>query len=186
MKNKVFKISLKLVTAIIIFSLLILNVTGQIKYERTVSSKFKPFKLEDGTAAYLKYNKHEKKVLIYTLDETLWKEIELPLPDNHFLDEIKSISVNTFNEDDSVELVYSCAVYKYHGSYEDPERDYPQIEFTLNVISESGHPLLVVENSNEMEIISSDGKKKMLIYKHNGSGFGDNIETLVFSLKGEK
>lgn len=155
---------------------------SQIEYEGTIDSKFKTFLLDDGSLKYVKYNKKEEKILIYNLNNSLWKTVKLPLPQFHLLDEIKHISIKTLNNDNQVELIYTCIIYDLHN--EDIVEDGIEIlEFTLNIINENGETLLKVSNSNEIEIIESGGKKKLLIYKHVGEHFSGKDKTLVYSLK---
>lgn len=155
---------------------------SQINYEGKIDSKYKSIQLDDGSYKYVKYDKKEQVISIYNLDNTIWRTVRLPLPKNHFLDEIKLISQTTFNKDEKVELVYSCVEYLAPENYEDPSEPFVSINFTLNVISETGESLLKVDNSNEMEIIHAKGQNKMLIYKHVGGSFNNNDETLIYNL----
>lgn len=155
---------------------------AQINYEGTVDSKYKTVQLENGHSKYLKYNKELQKVLIYNLDNTLWKTVKLPLPEHHVLDEIKHISQYTFNKDELVEIVYSCVEYTPNPGYEDPNEPFVNIEFTLNIINEKGEHILKVRDSNEMEIINSEGQKKLLIYKHIGKDINAHDQTIIYSL----
>ncbi|RZT91304.1 hypothetical protein EV201_3118 [Ancylomarina subtilis] len=171
-------------TAITVLLVLFFCFTGfsQIKYEGKMDSKYKSIKLEDGSFKYVKYDKKNQTIYIYNLNNTLWKKVKLPLPENHFLDEVKLISQKTFNKDEEVELVYSCVEYTMSDNYEDPAEEYFKINFTLNVITESGESLLRVENSNEMEIITTEGGVKMLVYKHVSERFNNGDETLIYNL----
>jgi hypothetical protein len=171
--------TLSIITSLIL--VISVNLHAQLKYEGKVDSRYKTVQLDDGTYKYLKYNKEDKKVLIFNLDNSLWRTISLPLPENHLLDEIKNISVNTFNDDEFVELIYSCVVYSMPDNMEDPEIGYVQIEFTLNIINEEGKLILSVPGSNEMEILESDSVKKLLIYKHVGKHFSNEEETIIYS-----
>lgn len=155
---------------------------SQLKYEGKLDAKYKSMELEDGTLKFVKYNKKEQKVLILNSDYSHWRTIKLPLPKQHLLDEIKYISQRTFNNDDSVELVYSCLVYSLYDDYENPENENVKIDFTLNIINESGEIILKVPDSNDMEIINLNGIKKLLIYKHPSKQFDENGETLIYTL----
>ncbi|MDE5417616.1 hypothetical protein L3049_06305 [Labilibaculum sp. DW002] len=154
----------------------------QIKYEGKINSKYKSIKLDDGSIKYVKYDKKNQTIFIHNIDNSLWRSVKLPLPKNHLLDEIKLISQTTFNKDEKVELVYSCVEYLAPENYEDPSESFVSINFTLNVITETGESLLKVDNSNEMEIIHTKGQTKMLIYKHVGESFNNNDETLIYNL----
>ena len=174
---------MKPVLQISIFFLLITSqLYSQLKYEGAVDSRYKTFQLDDGSLKYVKYNKKEEKVQIYKLNDSLWKTIKLPLPNNHLLEEIKHISIKTINDDDHLELIYSCVIYDMEN--ENIVEDGIEIlQFTLNIINENGEIILKVPNSNEMEIIESNGKKKLLVYKHIGQHFSSKDQTLVYSLK---
>ncbi|MDF1546734.1 MAG: hypothetical protein P1P88_02855 [Bacteroidales bacterium] len=171
-------------THVIILGLIFLissQLHAQLKYEGTIDARYKTIQLDDGSFKYVKYNQKEQKVFIYNLDNTIWRTIKLPLPKDHLLDEIKHISQHAFNKDDEVELVYSCVVYHISDNIEDTEKDNVIVRFTLNIINESGEQLLKVHDSNEMEIIDSQGQKKLLIYKHLGKHFNGKDETLIYS-----
>ena len=160
---------------------------SQIKYEGTVMAIFKTFQLEDGTVKYIRYNKDLKRLLIYNLDHTLWRNIDLPLSKDHELDEIRNISIHTFNKDDLVEVAYSC--YAYHlsdNNYNSSDGSVDSLEFTINIINEKGKSLLQVPGANNLKIIQSQGVKKMLIYKQLGKGFGREDENMVYSLPPDK
>lgn len=156
---------------------------AQLVQDETVDGKFKTFQLENGEVKYVKYDKKAEIINIYNLDQSLWKSVKLPLPKGHFLDEIKLISTHTFNSDDSVEILYSCVIYDedyYNAAATLNMGDH--IHFTLNIINENGKSLLKVPDSNDYEIIDSNGKKKLFVYKHISSGSRSKEQTLVYSL----
>jgi hypothetical protein len=154
---------------------------AQLKYEGSVKSIYKTIQLDDGSFKYMKYNKENNEVLIYSLDKSLWRTVKLPLPKHHELDEIKHLSIYTFNKDEYVELVYSCAVYSIQDNLEDPEKDILNVHFTINIINELGEKILIVPNSSEIEFIDSNGKKSLFIYKNVGKLFSDKNVTLIYS-----
>jgi hypothetical protein len=166
---------------LLLFVLLSVNSFAQLKFEGTVNSKYKTFQLEDGSFKYVLYTKEDELLQIFNLDNTLWRTVKIPLPRNHVLDELKHISVHTFNQDDLVELIYSCAEYSSNSEYENPNEPFLLVDFTLNIINELGETMLKIKNSNEMEIIDSEGEKKLIIYKHIGTGIKAKDETLIYS-----
>lgn len=157
------------------------NVMAQLKLEGKADFKYKTIQLDNGTHKYLNYNQKEQSVLIYNLDNTVWRTITLPLPKNHYLDEIKHISQYIFNKDGLLELIYTCAELEFDDNYENAEHEYDQVNFTLNVINEAGQQLLKIPNSNSMELIISDTERKLLIYKHIEKHFKGKYETLVYT-----
>lgn len=171
---------------IISIGLLLMVSTGfsQLVQEEVVEGRFKTFQLDNGEAKYLRYDKKAEIISIYNLDHSVWKTVKLPLPKGHLLDEIKLVSTKTFNNDEAVEILYSCVVYDYSKfNYEDPtisEDDY--VSFTLNIIDENGKTLLKEDHSNNYEIIESNGKKKLLVYKHLSKGFTTKSQTVVYSI----
>lgn len=155
---------------------------AQIEYEGTINSKYKSIQLDDGSFKYVKYDKKKQTIFIFNMDNTLWRKVQLPLPENHQLDEVKNISQHIFNKNDEVEIVYSCVVYTPPKNYEDPSEGFGSMSFTLNVITEKGESLLKVDNSNEMEIIHTNKLSKMLVYRHIGQGYSSSDETLIYNL----
>ena len=152
---------------------------SQVKQEGVINGKYKTFLLDNGDVKYVKYNKKETTLFIYNLDNSLWKTVKLSLPKNHLLDEVKQISIKTFNKDTLAEIVYSCVVYDYLS---DGDGFSVKTSFTLNIINETGDILLKVPGSNSFDIIESKGAKKLLVYKHFGEGFDEQDKTIVYSL----
>ncbi len=155
---------------------------SQLALEGTFNDRFKTIQLDNGEIKYLKYNTEEQMVYIHNLDQSEWKKVRVPLPKEHLLDEIKSISQTTINKDTLIELIYSCVEYKRVINSDNPEIKDLKIQFTLNIINENGDMILKVSDSNEMEILGKEGKQKLLIYKHIGEGMDNKGQTLVYSL----
>jgi hypothetical protein len=168
-------------TVVIAFSTLQVLGFGQIKYEGTHDDGFKPFQLDNGEFKYARYDKSKQLVTVYNLDHSQWKTVMLPMPEEHYLDEIKSISEKTFNSDTLIELVYSCVEHHSNNNLESTS-DYVDIRFTLYIINEAGEMILKVDDSNDMRIIESNGNRKLLIYKHIGQGSNRTGEMDVYSL----
>ncbi|RKZ99549.1 MAG: hypothetical protein DRQ42_07510 [Gammaproteobacteria bacterium] len=155
---------------------------GQIIYEGTHDESFKTFQMDNGDIKYTKYNKSEQTVSVYNLDHSIWKTIHLPIPKEHTLDEIKSISQNVFNSDTLMELAYSCVEYHITNNLEGTNGNYVDIQFTLNIINEKGEMILKADNSNDLNIVESNGIRKLLIYKHVGQGFETSGQIEVYSI----
>lgn len=155
---------------------------SQIVYEGTHDDGFKTFQMDNGEIKYTKYSKLDQTVSVYNLDHTIWKKVQLPIPKQHTLDDIKSISQNTFNSDTLMELVYSCVEYDTSSELEDAKSNYVEINFTLNIINENGELILKVQDSNDIKILESNGIRKLLVYKHVGQGFKRTGQIEVYSL----
>ena len=169
---------------IIILVFVLINITGysQLIYEGTFNDKFKTIQLDNGEIKFLKYNKEEQLVYIYNLDQTEWKKVRIPLPEEHLLDEIKSVTQTTFNKDTLVEMVYSCVEYQRISRQENSEITDLKIQFTLNIINEKGAMILKVPDSNDLEIFDKNGERSLLIYKHQVKGLDNLGQVLVYSL----
>ena len=172
---------LKSLLFIVAFATLQFSSFGQVKYEGTHDDGFKSFHLDNGEFKYARYDKSRQSVTVYNLDHSKWKTVMLPLPKEHYLDEIKSISEKTFNSDTLIELVYSCVEYHSNNNLE-ATSEYVDIRFTLYIINEVGEMILKVEDSNDMKIIESNGNRKLLIYKHIGQGANRTGQIDVYSL----
>lgn len=170
-------------TIIISFTIYIvisISALAQLSYEGKTDSRYKIFQLEDGSLKYTMYDKKQKHILIYNLDHTLWRTVEIPLPKWHFFEEIKHISQFTLNQDELVEVIYSCSVYGSTLNEEDPEGEF-LYDNTLNVINDLGETILKVEGASEMKILEANNKSRLLVFKHTGKSDHRKRETLVFS-----
>lgn len=165
-----------------LFSLIHISGLSQIIYEGTHDDGYKTFQLDNGEIIYAEYKKSEQSISIYNLDHSKWKTVSIPLPKDHFLDEIKHISLTEFNADTLIELVYSCVEYNSKHELEGSSESYVDLSFTLNIINENGELILKVPDSNDMKIVESNGVKKLLIYKHVGQGFKQSGQIEVYSL----
>jgi len=176
-------------TIMLLFSLTLLvsfQAYSQLEFEGVIKSNFKTIQLEDGEIKYYNFNNKSQEIKFYNLDNSLWKTIQLSLDKNHFFEEILMVSQNTINTDKGIEIIYTCIEYNYTQYEEDLQIEDNRIEFTLNIINESGQKLLSVPNSQSFNFASSNGKNKLLIYKNIGKSFLDDNETLVYSLPNKK
>ena len=169
---------------VISLGLVLLMTTGfsQFVQENVIDSKYKVLQLDNGEAKYIKYKEKEKVLNIINLDHSIWKTVELPLPKGHFLDEVRLISINIFNEDDYVEILYTSVVYNYSYNYENLPDDEDFLTYTLNIINEKGVVLLKEEKINDYAIIESNGSKKLFVYKNPDKEFNKKTQTVVYAL----
>lgn len=159
---------------------------SQLEFEGVIKSNFKTIQLDDGEIKYYNFNNKSQEIKLYNLDNSLWKTIQLSLDKNHFFEEILMVSQKTINPDVNFEIVYTCLKYGIASIEENPESYENKIEFTLNIINESGQKILSVPNSQSFNLASSNGKNKLLIYKNIGRSFLDDNETLVYALPNNK
>lgn len=159
---------------------------SQLEFEGVIKSMYNTIQLEDGELKYYRFDTKSQELKVYNLDNSLWKSFKIPLEKNHFFEEIKMISQNTINPDEQIEIVYTCLKYNYNSIEQDPESENNAVQFTLNIINESGQRLLSVPNSHELKLKSVNGENKLLIFKNVGRGFNNDSEILVYALPNNK
>ena len=172
---------LKSLLAIVTFFMFQISGHGQIKYEGTLTEKSNPIVLDNGEIKYTRYHKAEKTMVIYNADHSHWKSVPIALPKNLYFDELKSVSINVFNSDPLIELVYTCVEYLSNNELE-ATTNYVDIAHTLFVINEEGALVLEVENSNRMEIVDTNGTRKLWVYQQNEEGSHRNEQVAIYSL----
>lgn len=164
-----------------LFLLLVQKAYPQIRYEDTFDSLLNTFQIDNGEVKYVSYDKTEKKLFIFNLDRTLWREIKLALPKDSKFDEIKNISVHTFNNDSLVELAYTSVRSRNTNDYETPGGTWNLMDFTLNIVNERGETLLKVPDSSNMKIYQSEHGNKLLVTKDEGEGLKGKFKTIIYS-----
>ncbi len=170
------------ITIIIILISIYASTYSQLILEGSFNDRFKTIQLDNGEIKYLKYDKEEQYIYIHNIDQTVWKKVRIPLPEEHLLDEIKSVTQTTLNKDTLVELIYSCVEYKKNEIGGNAVLGSLEVQFTLNIVNENGEMILKVPDSNEIELVGNNGNRKLLIYKHIGKGMLNRGQTLVYSL----
>lgn len=158
---------------------------SQLELEGTIKSRYKTVQLEDGELKYYYFNAKTEELKIYNLDNSVWKTIKLPLEKGHFFEEILFLSQETINPDKQIEIVFTCLKFMYMGIEEDPESSSDRVQYTLNIIDETGEKLLTVPNSQYIKIASNNGHKKLLIYQSVGKSFSGDDNILVYALPGK-
>ena len=157
---------------------------SQIEYEGTLNSKVKTIQLNDGVIRYYTVDSKKNVLTIYNLDKTIWKSIGLTVPKGEFVDEIKLISQDVFNNNPQVEIAYTTVWYDLNNdNYEAGDGEIAPPNYDFFLIDETGNKLLEVNGGSSFKIMESNGKKKLLIFKDDDtSDFWSNGHTDVFAL----
>lgn len=150
--------------------------------ENSIDGRDKIMELDSGENKYINYNEKEQSLNILNLDQSVWKTVKLQLPKGHFLDEVKLISTNVFNNDYLLEVLYTSMVYDYSINNENPAENEKFITKTLNVINENGEVLLKEEKIKDYTITKIDKNKKLFVYRNVGDGFNKKTETLIYNI----
>ena len=105
------------------------------------------------------------------------------MPKFHLLDEVKHISTGVLNNDEKLEIIYSCLEYITPDEYDDVSFEHEFIDYTLNIINEDGQILLICKGSKDFKLINTQSSRKLLIYQNY---FEDNLrktKTLIYKIK---
>lgn len=171
----------KVLLSIVAFLALQISVHAQINYEGSFDEKTHSILLDNGEIKYASYDKEESAIILYHSDDSHWKSVPLNLNRNLYFDDLKSISVNVFNEDDLIELAYTCVEYQISNQLE-ATSTYVDVLSTLFVINEEGTLVLEVKNGSDMKFVDSDGDMKLWVYKQAGQGKNNKEHIDVYSL----
>ena len=154
-----------------------LFIAGQITLESTYN--------HSGTYTNLAQSGHKFYVMdvaanqcrIYNSNHTLWKTINLAVPDNNYLYDIRYVSENLFTTDNGL-----CLAYIYYN-YNSTNQYY---SYTAKVIRENGTELLSIPGCQYMYVhnIGAAGTK-LVAYSYNYSVSPYTIQTLVYNLPGQ-
>ncbi len=113
---------------------------------------------------------------IYNYDHTLWKTIDLAVPANHYLYDIRYVSENLFTDDNSLCLFYVYYHYDEVGQY---------YTYTARIVKENGTELLTIPGCNYNYVLTlTEGTTKMIAYSYDYSVFPYTIQTRVYDLPG--
>jgi hypothetical protein len=110
---------------------------------------------------------------IYNTDHTLWKTINIPLPANYYLYDIKFVTRDLFNADEAIELWYSA--YEYTTAETG--------RYTSAVINEHGTVLADLPGGLYAYVVrAGEEAYKLIVYSYDYSVTPGKIQTLVYAL----
>lgn len=172
---------LKILLLVLAFTTPYISGYGQISHEGTHDKGLSSVLLDNGEIKYASYHKSDNTMFVYNEDLSEWKSIPLNIPRSFYFDELKSISVKVFNTDKLVELAYTCIEYRSNNELEGTT-NYVDEVYTLFVVNEEGKVVLESENSSDMEIVNSNGSRKLWVYKQGGEDAGRTEHVDIYSL----
>ncbi len=165
-------------THILIVSLMMvgINLLAQPVFEMTYTESANICYLESKGQVYFTMDVINKQCLIYTMDHSFYKSIDLPTPEGYYLSDIQYVSENLFNSDDLVELVYIYSKYvPTTGSY--------YYTFETKLINENGTVLETFPGAGLTSVIETiENGKIFLVYEYNYSVIPYRTYTHVYSL----
>ena len=114
---------------------------------------------------------------IYNTDHSLWKTINLDVPANNYLYDIKYVSEGLFTNDNTLSLAY---IYYY---YDDVNQYYT---YNAKIVTESGTELLSITGCQYIYVQNiTDVGTKMTAYSYDYSILYYTVETSFYDLPGE-
>jgi hypothetical protein len=153
-----------------------IQVFTQPVFEHTFQESAARTTLETLGEVYYSMDVVNKKCLIYDMDYNLLKSISLPTPEGYYLEDIRHLSENLFNQDGLIELVY------IYSKYVPTELSY-YFTFESRLINESGSVILSLPGVGFTDVIVTSGyEKKLLAYEYNYSVIPYRTITHVYGL----
>lgn len=114
---------------------------------------------------------------IYNTDHSLWKTINLSIPANNYLYDIKYVSEGLFTNDNTLSLVY---IYYYY------DETFQYYTYNAKVVTENGTELLSIPGCQYLyaTTIPEEGTK-MVAYSYDYSILFYTVQTNFYDLPGE-
>lgn len=132
--------------------------------------------LEVSGDKYFAMDNINNRCLIYNMDHTVYRTIDLVLPADYYMYNILHVSEKTFNSDELVEFAYIYS--KYTGT--DTSWYY---SYETRVINEHGTEILKIPGAGHSEILQTESLgRKWLAYIYDFSVLPATTRTRVYSL----
>jgi hypothetical protein len=113
---------------------------------------------------------------MYNTNHSLWKTINLAVPANHYLYDIRYVSENLFTTDNSIALAYTYYTYDAVNEY---------YTYTTRIVRENGSLLLQVPGCALVQVVEGQALgTKMLAFVFDYSVFPYTVQTQVHNLPG--
>lgn len=135
--------------------------------------------LEKSGDKYFTMDVSNKQCIIYNLDHTHYRTVNLTVPADYYLYNILHVSEQTFNQDDLIEFAY------IYSKYNPTETSY-YYTYETRVINENGVELLKVPGAGHTDILETqEGARKFLVYVYDFYQIPATTQTQVYALPGE-
>jgi len=151
---------------------------GQIQLDHSYTYSGSLAEIDSGEYKFYILDVPGEQCRIYNEDHSLYKTIDLPVPDGYYLDAIKFLSRKTFNTNEEIELLY---IY-YKVDVIESQTIYT---YGLKVLSESGSVLLSLADGGYAELLKGSEGYKLLTYQYIFKDYYYLVYTNVYSLGGD-
>ena len=168
---------MKLINLIKVFIILLQPAMGQISLEQTYDFSGTYVQLANSGFKFYVMDVGSNQCRIYNTDHTLWKTINLSVPADHYLYDIRYVSENLFTTDNSLCLAYIYYSYNATGQY---------YTYTAKVIKETGEELLSIPGCQFLFVHSLNNQStKLTAYSYNYAVFPYTVQTHIYNLPGQ-
>ena len=117
-----------------------------------------------------------KQCRIYNMDHSLFRTVDLPVPEGYYLFDIQQISQHIFNSDDLIEFAYIYSKFN-------PTETSWYYTYETRVVNENGLEILKVTGAGHTLVIpTEDDGKKFLVYIYDFYVIPATTQTQVYSL----
>ncbi len=159
---------------ILLFSMFLgLQATAQVTLEKSYDHSLSVTRINETDYKYFLMDVGLSQCRVYNLDHTLDKTISIVLPPNYYLFDIKFVTHNLFNTDNSIELWYSA--------YE-----YTTLEtgrYTSGIVTENGTVLATIPGGLYAYIKEAgEDVYKLVVYAYDYSVTPGTVKTHIYSL----
>lgn len=135
--------------------------------------------LEKAGDKYYAMDIENKQCRIYNLDHSLYRTINLTVPEGYYLFDIQQISQHVFNLDDQIEFAY------IYSRFNQTETSW-YYDYETRVINENGSEILKIPGAGHTLVIpTQDGNRKFLVYIYDFYVIPATTQTQVYALPGE-
>ena len=151
--------------------------SGQISLEQSYNYSGTYVRLKDSGDKFYIMDVPARQCRIYHVDHSLWKVVNLNVPTNNFLYDIKFVSEGLFTSDDRLALAY--VYYSYNTSTQ-------VYSYNAKVVTESGQELLSIPGGLYLSLhdLGEQGVK-LVAYSYNFSVFPETVQTHIYRLPGQ-
>jgi hypothetical protein len=150
---------------------------GQITLEQTYDFSGTVTQLENDGYKYFFMDVVNSRCLLYNLDHSLWKTIDVSVPAEYWLYDMGYVSQKLFNTNDLIELSYICYYYDEAGQY---------YIYETRIADETGNILLTIPGGAFAEVVSAGaGGSKYIAYVWDYSVFPYTVQTKIYSIPGQ-
>jgi hypothetical protein len=132
--------------------------------------------LEKAGDKYYAMDIDNKQCRVYNLDHSLYRTVNLTVPDGYYLFDIQQISQHIFNPDDLIEFAY------IYSRFNQTETSW-YYSYETRVINENGTEILNIPGAGHtLAVTTQDGSRKFMAYIYDFYVIPATTQTQVYSL----